>query len=73
MNMNRLLSGLVAVVLLSVLIPICGVGADLSPAPIVVQRSPERGEELAIDGVLKLIFDRPMDRASVEAAFSISP
>ncbi len=73
MNMNRLLGGLIAVILLSMLIPICGVGADLSPAPIVVQRSPERGEEMAIDGVLELIFDRPMDRASVEAAFSLSP
>lgn len=71
--MNRLLGGLIAVILLSLLIPICGMGTDLSPAPIVVQRSPERGEEMAIDGVIELIFDRPMDHASVEAAFAVFP
>ena len=42
-------------------------------APVVVQRSPERGEELASDGVVQLVFDRQMDRGSVEAAFSIAP
>ncbi|MBA3470184.1 MAG: Ig-like domain-containing protein, partial [Herpetosiphonaceae bacterium] len=42
-------------------------------APIVVQRSPERGEELASDGVVQLVFDRQMDQGSVEAAFSIAP
>ncbi|MBN1955750.1 MAG: Ig-like domain-containing protein [Anaerolineae bacterium] len=41
-------------------------------SPLVIQRTPERGEELALDGAIELIFDRPMDRASVEAAFSIS-
>lgn len=42
-------------------------------APIVVQRTPERGEALSVDGGIELIFDRAMDRASVEAAFSLSP
>ena len=42
-------------------------------SPIVIQRAPERGEELLPDGNIELVFDRPMDRGSVEAAFSISP
>jgi alpha-2-macroglobulin len=42
-------------------------------APIVVQRSPERGEELAADGVVQIVFDRSMDRESVAAALSVSP
>ncbi|HEY7599856.1 MAG TPA: Ig-like domain-containing protein, partial [Candidatus Limnocylindrales bacterium] len=42
-------------------------------SPIVVQRSPARGAELRPDGAVELIFDRPMDRAAVEAAFSLVP
>ncbi|HEU5099465.1 MAG TPA: Ig-like domain-containing protein, partial [Roseiflexaceae bacterium] len=42
-------------------------------SPIVVQRAPARGEALAPDGAVELVFDRPMDRASVEAAFSLAP
>ncbi|HYF63952.1 MAG TPA: Ig-like domain-containing protein, partial [Herpetosiphonaceae bacterium] len=42
-------------------------------APIVVERMPERGEELAADGVVQLVFDRAMDRESVAAALSVSP
>jgi len=42
-------------------------------APIVVQRAPARGEALAPDGAVELVFDRPMDHAAVEAAFSVSP
>ncbi len=50
----------------------------VSPSPgavpaVVVQRTPERGEELPLDGAIQLVFDRPMDRASVEAAFQVSP
>lgn len=41
--------------------------------PVVVQRSPERGESLAVDEGIELVFDRPMDRDSVEASFSILP
>jgi len=40
---------------------------------VVIQRTPERGEELSPDGDIVLTFDRPMDRASVEAAFQVSP
>ncbi len=42
-------------------------------APIVIQRTPERGEALPPDGVIELVFDRAMDRDSVEAALQISP
>jgi len=74
--------------LLSLLLGACRCGAWPTPAPtpppytppppgtvpaVVVQRTPERGEELAPNGAIELIFDRPMDRASVEAAFQVSP
>ena len=42
-------------------------------SPIVVQRAPARGEALAPDGAVELVFDRAMDHAAVEAAFSLSP
>jgi uncharacterized protein YfaS (alpha-2-macroglobulin family) len=43
------------------------------PAPSLLFRSPEPGEELAVEAPLELTFDQPMDRASVEAATTISP
>jgi uncharacterized protein YfaS (alpha-2-macroglobulin family) len=43
------------------------------PAPRVIQRSPQAGEELPSSGRIELVFDQPMDRASVEAAFVLSP
>jgi hypothetical protein len=42
-------------------------------APIVVQRTPERGEELPLDGTIELVFDRAMDQAAMESAFTIAP
>ena len=42
-------------------------------SPLIVQRTPEAGAELAPDGAIELVFDRPMDRASVENAFHVSP
>jgi hypothetical protein len=42
-------------------------------SPIVVQRAPARGEALAPDGAIELVFDRAMDHAAVESAFSLSP
>jgi len=42
-------------------------------APVVIQRTPERGEELPPGGAIELIFDRPMDKSSVEAAFLVGP
>ena len=41
--------------------------------PSVIQRTPARGEELLIDGFVEIVFDRAMDRPSVEAAWSIDP
>jgi len=41
--------------------------------PVVVQTIPDRGEELPPDGALRLVFDQPMDKGSVEAAFKVSP
>ncbi|MCX6101173.1 MAG: Ig-like domain-containing protein, partial [Candidatus Bipolaricaulota bacterium] len=41
--------------------------------PRVIETSPARGEELAVDGTVALVFDRPMDRASVESAVNIVP
>ncbi|MFN2226500.1 MAG: Ig-like domain-containing protein, partial [Anaerolineae bacterium] len=43
------------------------------PAPKLLSRSPAAGEQWRLDGPLTLTFDEPMDRASVEAAFTISP
>jgi len=42
-------------------------------SPVVVQHSPLPGEELSLNGVVELVFDRAMDRAAVEKAFLISP
>ncbi len=41
--------------------------------PILLVRSPARGEETPLDRPIRLVFDQPMDRASVEAAFRIEP
>ena len=41
--------------------------------PAVVETSPLPGEELALDEPVTFFFDQPMDRASVEAAFSVDP
>ena len=43
------------------------------PAPRLIQWSPQTGEELALDAPLELVFDQPMNPASVEAAFSLQP
>ncbi len=39
--------------------------------PVLVDRSPVTGEELPVDKPLQLLFDQPMDRASVEKALSV--
>ncbi len=41
--------------------------------PVLIGRTPERGEEQAAQKPITLIFNAPMDRASVEAAFQITP
>jgi len=42
-------------------------------SPIVVQHSPLPGEELSLDGAIELVFDRAMDKGSVEQAIEFSP
>ena len=42
-------------------------------SPVVVQRSPEPGQELAPDGGIQLVFDRAMNQSAVESAFAIQP
>jgi len=41
-------------------------------APVLVARSPERGEALDPSAPIDLVFDRPMDQASVVAALSVA-
>jgi uncharacterized protein YfaS (alpha-2-macroglobulin family) len=43
------------------------------PEPHLSSRQPAPGEEQPLDAPIVLTFDEPMDRASVEAAFAISP
>jgi uncharacterized protein YfaS (alpha-2-macroglobulin family) len=43
------------------------------PAPRLLFRSPAPGEEQPLDAPIELTFDQPMDQASVETAFAISP
>jgi uncharacterized protein YfaS (alpha-2-macroglobulin family) len=45
----------------------------LANGPAIVQRSPEPAEELAVDSPIVVVFDRAMNRTTVEAAFSLSP
>ncbi|HWQ13381.1 MAG TPA: Ig-like domain-containing protein [Roseiflexaceae bacterium] len=42
-------------------------------SPVVLQRTPARGEELRPGDPIELVFDRPMDKDSVRAALSLSP
>src|SRR3989304_1942278 len=42
-------------------------------SPIVVDQSPQPGEEARPDGSIRLIFDRAMDHAAVESAFQVYP
>jgi len=41
--------------------------------PFVIDRAPARGEEQGTEAPIKLSFDKPMDRVSVENAFQITP
>jgi len=45
----------------------------LADGPKVQQYSPAPGEELGVDAPVDVVFDRAMDLASVQAAFSIEP
>ncbi|MFN2244631.1 MAG: Ig-like domain-containing protein, partial [Anaerolineae bacterium] len=43
------------------------------PAPQLLLRSPAPGEEQPLDAPIELTFDQPVNRDSVEAAFTIAP
>ena len=40
-------------------------------SPIVVYRSPQRGETLKLDGAIEVAFDKPMDQKAVAKAFQV--
>ena len=40
-------------------------------SPIIIQRSPKRGESVTPDGVVELVFDKPMNRKAVAKAFTL--
>jgi uncharacterized protein YfaS (alpha-2-macroglobulin family) len=65
----RVLVGWAVGVSLLLFLPMTG----LADGPTIVRRSPAPGEEFAVDFPIELMFDRAMDRAAVEAAFSLSP
>jgi len=48
-------------------------GQSDAPPPKVAQTSPASHEEIAPDTAVKITFDQPMDKASVEASLSIEP
>ncbi len=41
--------------------------------PILLRRSPDRGQEQGLTAPIKVLFDQAMDKASVESAFDIEP
>ncbi|MGC9399998.1 MAG: Ig-like domain-containing protein [Anaerolineae bacterium] len=43
------------------------------PAPKLLDRTPEPGARQPPEAPLQLVFDQPMDKASVESAFSVKP
>ena len=47
--------------------------ADDAISPIVIQRSPRRGENMTPDGSVELVFDQPMDQDAVAEAFTLQP
>jgi len=51
-------------------VPYTPVPADML-SPIVIQRSPKRGESLKPDGVIEIMFDKPMDQSAVARAFTL--
>lgn len=40
-------------------------------SPVIIQRLPRRGEELAPEGQIELVFDRAMDETTTEQAFTL--
>ncbi|MFC2082440.1 Ig-like domain-containing protein [Candidatus Bipolaricaulota bacterium] len=50
-----------------------GFAFSASASTSVIQQIPSRGEELQIDGFVEIVFDRAMDRTSVEEAWVLAP
>ena len=51
-------------------IPYTPVPADML-SPIIIQRSPQRGESLTPDGAVEIVFDKPMNQSAVADAFTL--
>ena len=51
-------------------VPYTPVPAD-TLSPSVIQRAPLRGETLAPDGAIELVFDREMDQQTAAGAFKV--
>ncbi len=81
------LSKLLSLIVVAVLLAQCG-GPTPAPTatvpppsptplppvqPVVADHFPGQGDELTLDGSIDVYFDQPMDKPSVEAAFSINP
>ena len=54
-------------------LPAAGGSAQTAPAPRVIFTYPAPREVIGPDATIQIAFDQPMDRASVEAAFSLEP
>ncbi|MBN2004663.1 MAG: Ig-like domain-containing protein, partial [Anaerolineae bacterium] len=51
-------------------IPYTPVPADML-SPIIIQRSPKRGESLKPDDAIEIVFDKPMNQPAVASAFTL--
>ena len=51
-------------------IPYTPMPADML-SPIIIQRSPKRGESLTPDGAIEIVFDKAMDQTAVADAFTL--
>ncbi len=69
----------IVLALLGILLTACGPAPTPTPTPEplppprLLTHTPALGEEQPLDAPMELVFDQPMDRASVEAALSITP
>jgi hypothetical protein len=51
-------------------VPYTPVPADML-SPIIIQRSPKRGESLKPDDAIEIVFDKPMNESTVASAFTL--
>ena len=51
-------------------VPYTPVPADML-SPIIIQRSPKRGESLKPDDAIEIVFDKPMNQPAVASAFTL--